>query len=141
MTNPICEAAYISALLEIPDLGLESCRRLLERFSSPHEAWQKLILDGQLRVLEEINPKLIANLSRSHLGGLPESIQAAMDDCSINGLTYLDDAYPQQLLSIYKPPLVLFYRGDISLASQARMIAMVGARKSSTYGRNVASYL
>lgn len=141
MDKPICEAAYISALLEIPDLGLESCRRILERFPSPHEAWHTLILDGQLSVLENINPKLIANLSRNQLRGLPETIQASMDDCSIKGLTYLDDAYPQQLLSIYKPPLVLFYRGDISLASQARMIGMVGARKSSMYGRNVAHYL
>lgn len=35
MDKPICEAAYISALLEIPDLGLESCRRILERFLDP----------------------------------------------------------------------------------------------------------
>lgn len=50
-------------------------------------------------------------------------------------VTILDDEYPQALKEIYKPPFVLFYYGDISLANNMRnCVSVVGSRKANSYG-------
>jgi len=48
-------------------------------------------------------------------------------------VSILDDHYPQLLKEIAQPPLVLFYRGDISLLNQ-KNVAIVGARNHTSYG-------
>lgn len=45
-------------------------------------------------------------------------------------VTILDDDYPQPLKRIYKPPLILFYYGDLSLIrDEKKNISIVGSRK------------
>lgn len=51
-------------------------------------------------------------------------------------LTILDDDYPFELKSVYMPPLVLFYKGDISLINGKNKLAVIGSRKPSEYGIN-----
>ncbi|WP_057768618.1 DNA-processing protein DprA [Lactobacillus selangorensis] len=47
-------------------------------------------------------------------------------------VTILDDDYPELLRECYRPPLILFYRGNLSLTKQPQL-AVVGARKASDY--------
>lgn len=51
-------------------------------------------------------------------------------------LTLVDSAYPPLLRETFCPPLVLFYRGDISLLRYS-MIGIVGARNMTRYGECV----
>ena len=51
-------------------------------------------------------------------------------------MTYLDYDYPARLKQIQRPPLVLFYYGDISLLDK-KSIAVVGSRDFSNYGKHV----
>ncbi len=51
-------------------------------------------------------------------------------------ITILDKEYPAQLLQLNKPPMVLFYCGNIELLKN-RMIAVVGSRECSQYGMMV----
>ena len=51
-------------------------------------------------------------------------------------ITILDDDYPFELKSIYMPPFVLFYKGDISLINGKNKLAVIGSRKPSEYGIN-----
>ena len=53
----------------------------------------------------------------------------------IKMLTILDGAYPQRLKEIYLPPIVLFYRGNLSLINQ-RAVAIVGSRDHSKYAKD-----
>lgn len=54
-------------------------------------------------------------------------------------LTMVDDEYPDYLKGMMKPPLVLFYYGDISiLQEQARNVGYVGSRDASKYGKETA---
>ena len=53
----------------------------------------------------------------------------------IKMLTILDGAYPQRLKEIYLPPIVLFYRGNLSLINQ-RAVAIVGSRNHSKYAKD-----
>ena len=56
--------------------------------------------------------------------------------------TLMDSDYPPSLKKIYKPPLVLFYYGDLSLVSEEeKCVSYVGSRDSSTYGNKMAEIL
>ena len=54
--------------------------------------------------------------------------------------TWLDEAYPKQLLEIPDPPLVIYSRGSLESLNQC-CIAMVGTRRATVYGREVAKKL
>lgn len=47
--------------------------------------------------------------------------------------------YPHKLLLIKNPPERLYFIGDIRLANELPCVAVVGARKGSSYGRSVAA--
>lgn len=52
-----------------------------------------------------------------------------------HSLTILDPEYPESLKQCAKPPLVLFYEGNLSLIFDSkRAVSYVGARKASEYG-------
>lgn len=55
-------------------------------------------------------------------------------NCSF--FTILDSIYPQLLKEIYKPPALLFYKGDLQLLHRKKL-AMVGARQMTIYGKQV----
>ena len=49
-------------------------------------------------------------------------------------VTLLDYDYPQKLKRSYRPPIVLFYYGDLSLFDK-QIIGVVGSRECSEYGK------
>ncbi|UPO97705.1 DNA-processing protein DprA [Cetobacterium somerae] len=51
------------------------------------------------------------------------------------GLISINDyRYPESLKNITKPPLFLFYKGNVELLSKNKMISIVGTRRSTKYG-------
>ena len=52
----------------------------------------------------------------------------------IKVLTILDAVYPRRLKEIYLPPIVLFYKGELSLLNE-RLVALVGSREHSNYAK------
>ena len=59
-----------------------------------------------------------------------------LDKRGINCLTILSDKYPDNLKRLAQPPYVLYYVGNIELL-KTKLIAMVGTRNPSTYGKIV----
>lgn len=53
--------------------------------------------------------------------------------CKDKFITIVDKNYPKKLKMLKKPPLIIFYKGDIRLLNKAA-IAVVGSRKMSSYG-------
>lgn len=51
-------------------------------------------------------------------------------------ISFFDDAYPEKLRQIYRPPLLLFASGDVSLLRR-ETVAIVGARLATAYSRKV----
>ena len=49
-------------------------------------------------------------------------------------LTILDAVYARRLKEIYLPPIVLFYKGELSLLNE-RLVALVGSREHSNYAK------
>ena len=58
----------------------------------------------------------------------------------ISIVTAFEKAYPSRLSEVYHPPYILYYRGTLP-APDDRLIAMVGSRECSGYGKKMATEL
>ena len=58
-----------------------------------------------------------------------------LQEQKVKVITILDGGYPQRLKEIYLPPIVLFYRGNLSLINR-RAVAVVGSRDHSKYAKD-----
>lgn len=47
-----------------------------------------------------------------------------------------DKNYPKMLKNIAQPPIFLYYKGNLSLVDKEKIIAVVGTRKATAYGKN-----
>lgn len=53
-------------------------------------------------------------------------------------VTIIDEDYPPRLKSIFKPPLVLFYKGNYELINENRpLLSVVGSREASSYSNKM----
>ena len=60
-----------------------------------------------------------------------------LNDCVEKGIqicTFHDGAYPVRLKNIADPPLVLYYKGNLTGLDSSPVIGVVGTRKASAYG-------
>jgi len=128
-------AAWLKLNL-IPGLGNESLRRLLQAFGSPDSILAASVSELSLHV-KPVVARAIAN-------GIEDSLLApvvAWLDDPLNRIVTLADAeYPQSLLNIADPPLLLYVKGRLDLLN-ARSLAVVGSRSASAQGvRNAEAF-
>jgi DNA processing protein len=71
---------------------------------------------------------------------LTPAARAIVEATRANAITLADDAYPPLLREIHDPPLALHVRGNASLLASLS-VAIVGSRRATPYGTNVASHL
>lgn len=118
----------------VEGIGSVTERKLLEYFGNPkniYEADQE-----QLRLVEGIGPKLAANIRSIRSLDQALRLQENIFKQGINILTIHDANYPQQLLKSLKAPTILYYKG--TLRDSKSGVAVVGARRCSSYGKQVA---
>ena len=61
-----------------------------------------------------------------------------LEECErreIRVLGFFDDDYPQRMRAIHDPPPVIFVRGSIDVLRNERMVAVVGTREPTSFGR------
>jgi DNA processing protein len=56
-------------------------------------------------------------------------------------LTLANERYPKLLRETYDPPIVIYCLGDVASVFSQPAVAIVGSRRCSTYGRNIAEKL
>ncbi|MGI6644504.1 MAG: DNA-processing protein DprA [Bacilli bacterium] len=67
-----------------------------------------------------------------------EQIEEVTKNFKGNYFTIIDDDYPDVFKTIYRPPLVVYYHGDINLLSDlSKAIAVIGSRKASKTGLKI----
>ena len=134
------EEIYASALQHVNGLGNASLGHLLTYYQSAKEAWYHVIhhsVDPSLGCTYELYDENHRPIDETYLQQLEEDLERY----HIQVITRESPMYPPSLLEIYHSPMVLYGRGNIELLqSMERSIAMVGARKCSTYGVQVARY-
>ncbi len=65
-----------------------------------------------------------------------KEIEKVCDNLKCKVITYLDKEFPETLKKMFRPPLVLFYYGDISLLNDdKKRYAVVGSRECSEYSK------
>lgn len=61
-----------------------------------------------------------------------------MEKINIRVVTFFDENYPQQLKNLYDAPIVIYAIGNYKILNDQNKIAVIGARKASNYGINIA---
>lgn len=61
-----------------------------------------------------------------------------MQEKNIQIISYYDKTYPQQLKNLYDAPIVIYAIGNCRILNSKNKIAVIGARKASNYGINIA---
>ena len=128
-----------ASLCLAPGIGLAGFWRLVECMGGPEQ-----VLDAgphKLRKIPGIQARQIAALSSPEL--LRQKAKDELDLLTAKGclaVAYSDPSYPPLLKQITDPPPILYLSGCAELL-QTDMMAVVGSRAASTYGRRIASSL
>ncbi len=125
---------YTIALNLVPGIGAARSESLVDYFGSPRAAWEaspteiaalnlpQKVYDAFLRVRAEVDL---------------EAFQTKMIENGIKIVTTADEEYPQRLKSIDNPPAVIYMLGEV-IPKDEWAVAIVGTRKFTHYGREVA---
>ena len=128
------ERTYWIAFTSVRGVGRVRFQQLEEHFASMADAWRAPagelraagLDDAAVRAITQTRPDVDpdAEVARLHRGG-------------VRAITWHDNEYPKQLREVYDRPPVLFVRGQL-LPSDEWAVAVVGTRRVSVYGRQVA---
>lgn len=129
---------YWLALNKITNLGPVTIRKLWEHFGSIEKVWGAdedviLSIEGLNRLAVK---SFIQNRSQVKLEDELEKISKER----VSVLTLEDKDYPELLKNIYDPPPVLYIKGK-GFKKEEKMIGIVGTRRASRYGKEVAKKL
>ncbi|MFZ5523444.1 MAG: DNA-processing protein DprA [Pseudomonadota bacterium] len=110
-------------------LGGESARRLLKEFGSPDA-----VISASISSLKSVvKPDVAAEISAGIAEDAVASTFAWLEDTNNRIFTLADDDYPQALLNIPDPPLLLYVKGRPELLNRAAL-AVVGSRNATPQG-------
>jgi DNA processing protein len=128
---------FWSSLQTVPGLGNARLNSLVAYFGSARQAWQATWRDLFLSACleEELCNKLVAQREKIDV----QKMAAGWASRGIDLVTTADAGYPPRLRKIFDPPAVLYFRGR--LPADDKLVAVVGARRASAYGKNAAALL
>lgn len=128
---------YWVALSRFHPFGAVRLGRLSRRFPTMKRAFEASALD-----LTEagIEPALASRFLQERMHIDPDALMRELAALEIDVMTLVDEAYPPLLKQIYDPPGVLYVRGTLP-SPELRHLAVVGARKLTSYGERVCEEL
>ena len=136
------DTIYIAGLQSLYNVGATHVRRFIEYFGSPYDAWQAVKKIENLKPYTHISTADKRAIASSAKDEKLDYIIHKIDEYKMDVTTFLDKDFPSILNHIYNPPAILFMRGNRALLDKRlNRIALVGARRCSLYGRNVARML
>lgn len=126
------------ALNMVRGIGPRTANQLLSRFGSPAGVFaaSRLALGK-----EGLKPDTVEELKDSSILEKANAEIERLEKLNAEVITLEDDDYPDLLREIHDPPIALYVRGDLRKAMERPALAVVGSRRCSTYGVNVAESL
>lgn len=116
----------------LPDFSALQKLELLERFSDPEDIYRQSGCE-----IEGLTAQQKIAFDNKDLSEAQKIINiCARKDIGI--LTFADERYPEKLRYIYDPPFVLYYKGTLPNFNERPAIGVVGTRKATAYGLNIA---
>ncbi|MHB9155315.1 MAG: DNA-processing protein DprA [Endomicrobiales bacterium] len=120
----------------VPEVGPKRCMSLLRHFGSAREALGAPV--SELSCVEDISQNLAAKIACARERGEAEREMALAEKLGVRILTCQDPEYPETVRMLPDYPAVLYVRGTLTPADTLS-VALVGTRRPTAYGRNVAS--
>ena len=123
----------------IPGVGARRFHSLVEHFGGVYEVWL-----APKEELTRLSPFLGSNVVREILNHrqdrVLDEVNKRLNSSDFRVITLLDDEYPYLLKQTYDPPPVLYCKG-MPIKNCHPAISIVGARRSTGYGRQMAEKL
>ena len=126
------------ALSMVPEIGPVTFRRLLTVYGEPAS-----VFDAPLREIsnvEGVGERRAKNIREFRAWKNVKKHLTCLDEIHARAVTFRDPEYPQLLREIESAPVLLYVRGTLKQEDRFA-IAIVGSRKTSHYGREVAGKL
>ena len=128
---------YWVALSRIPNMGTVRFRLLDGYFGSLDQAWIAGLSELEAAGIDTKTARAVV----SQRGSIsPDGEMEKLELAGVRALNWHHPMYPHRLKEIHDPPPVLYVRGEI-LPEDERSVAVVGTRKTTAYGREVAGTL
>lgn len=126
---------YLNALNKIDGIGPQKLRALLAAFGTAKNAWQ-----ADLATLRSVlgDNKLPEKIFFEKQTIDPDAEWEKLEKAGIRIIEFTNPSYPQLLKEIHNPPYLIYTRGKL-VFDQIPAIAIVGSRKFSSYGEQLAS--
>ncbi len=126
------------ALNMTPGVGPRVATKLLERFGSPEAVFQ-----ARRTELESLRltPETIESIIKREFEKKAEEELERVKQLGGDILLLDDGNYPALLREIADPPMTLYVKGDWAACFEQPCVAIIGSRKSSTYGTNASEML
>lgn len=132
------EEKYWIWLYSIEGVGVKNFTKLLAHFGSALNVYENArSTDLSAIVGQTLSNKIRDNVDISYA-------QAKLEELSKKGISAIcrtSEYYPKQLLNIFDPPVLIFATGDLEVLKSENVLAMVGTRKCTEYGKRSALLL
>lgn len=118
--------------------GNGKLQKILSKYNNPYDFYNST--ESELKKLELLSSKEISAVKHTSL----KRAEKIITDCENNSIKiscYGDENYPEQLKLIYGPPVVLYYKGDMSILKDNLCITVVGTRRATDYSSYTTQYL
>jgi DNA processing protein len=121
-----------------PELGVSSCKCLIDYFGEP-----KAILQATPETLKQVSGlrpsagRALLSISKNGIKRRAESELEKVKKAGLDLITWNNELYPELLRHIHNPPIVLYLKGKLS-SLQKPGIGIVGSRAATDYGKNIA---
>ncbi len=129
----LIDKKYQIALSLIKGIGGTNFRRLINTFHSAENVFKTKF--SYLSNISGIGQSIAKKILEEKTLMKAEKLIEYCLNSNIKILSYFDKEYPSRLHSIYNPPTILYYKGNISL-NFPKIVSIVGTRKSTNYGKN-----
>ena len=131
------ELKHWVAFNRIPSVGRAKFKLLEDSFGTLTQAWRAGLSELLAAGLDSRTARRIATRKLSIDA---DAELARVSELGLRAITWHDSDYPSLLKEIYDLPPVLFVRGEL-VPDDSRSVAVVGTRKPTAYGREVAHRL
>ncbi len=120
-------------------IGPKTFIRLLKHFGSAKNAWKDLDSANfkHAGISENLYKKFDSFRKTFDLNEYLEKLNKT----KVTVISYTSDKYPELLKQLQSPPIILFCKGNLELLNSTTNIGVVGARKITSYGKDVTEKL
>lgn len=124
---------YLIALSHFPKFGAKSLAKLIKHFPELSDSLKSSLSN---LVNAGITEKIASEFIDFRKNICPDKIFEKLIKEKIETATVFDDDYPILLKEIYDPPLLLYYKGILSVPDEI-VFAIVGTRCLTSYGQRI----